>query len=315
MEAGELTMEQIRNMELPPIIVYAVPFMLFFVLLEFVIGQYKKRKLYEGKDFLASAAIGIGNLLVNAAVKFGLFAIILVFYNLVPWRVPATWWSYVLCFITIDFCRYWGHRWGHTTRVMWATHVTHHSSEQLNFSTAFRLSWTQNIKIIFFIPVAMMAFHPVVFFICHQIAVLYQFWIHTQLIGKLPRIIEFIFVTPSHHRVHHGKNDKYIDKNYGSTFIIWDRIFGTFQPEEEQVQYGITTPVNSYNPITLNFHEWRDLIRDMRRAKSWKTRLNLPFSRPGTYDPGTDSFKEPPMYVYAKPKLRKLRRKMEKQVV
>ncbi|SDL34036.1 Sterol desaturase/sphingolipid hydroxylase, fatty acid hydroxylase superfamily [Catalinimonas alkaloidigena] len=272
------------SMDLPPLINYAVPFMLALVLLEFVISQYENRELYVGKDFLASAGIGIGNLVVSAVVKAGLLAIILFFYNLVPWTVPPTWWSFVLCYVVFDFFQYWAHRVAHERRILWATHVTHHSSEQYNFSVSFRLSWTQHIKVVFFIPVALIAFDPVVFFICYQIAVLYQFWIHTELIGKLPAPIEYFFVTPSHHRVHHGSDPKYLDKNYGASFIIWDRLFGTFQPEEEQPTYGITTPVNSYNPVYLVFHEWSDIFRDLKGARSLKEAYAVLWSGPGKYN-------------------------------
>ena len=125
-----------------------------------------------------------------------------------------------------------------------------------------------------------MGFHPIVFFITHQIEVLYQFWIHTEYIRKLPKPIEYIFTTPSHHRVHHARNDKYLDKNYGSTLIIWDRMFGTFQPEEEQADYGITTPVTSYNPVYLVFHEWVDIVKDVRKSKSIKEAYDMVMTRP-----------------------------------
>jgi hypothetical protein len=125
-----------------------------------------------------------------------------------------------------------------------------------------------------------MGFDPVLFFICHQIEVLYQFWIHTEYIRKLPAPIEYVFVTPSHHRVHHSRNEKYLDKNFGSTFILWDRIFGTFQAEEEQVLYGITKPVNSYNPITLNFHEWKDITLDVIKSRSVKEAYAMMFTSP-----------------------------------
>ncbi|MGB3618343.1 MAG: sterol desaturase family protein [Catalinimonas sp.] len=271
------------SMDLPPLILYAVPVMLSLVLLEFVVGQYRKRKLYEGRDLLASVGIGIGNLVISAVTKLAMFAVVLFFYNLVPWQVPPAWWSYLLCFVVLDFCRYWAHRIAHEQRFLWATHVTHHSSEQYNFSVSFRLSWTQNVKVVFFIPVALCAFHPLVFFICHQTAVLYQFWIHTELIRRMPAWFEYIFVTPSHHRVHHAVNDKYLDRNYGSTLIIWDRMFGTFQSEEEQPVYGITTPVNSYNPVYLVFHEWIDIFRDLRRARSLREARTIFFAGPGKY--------------------------------
>lgn len=282
MDKNTLTLKELMAMDLPPIIHYAAPVMFALVFLEWGISIYQNRNIYDKKDFLASSAIGLGNLVVSAFVKTGMFFIILFFYNLVPWKIPHTWWSYVFCLIALDFFRYWAHRIGHEHRFWWSTHVTHHSSEQYNFSVSFRLNWTQHLKVIFFIPVALMGFDPVVFFICHQIEVLYQFWIHTEYIRKLPAPIEYIFTTPSHHRVHHATNEHYLDKNYGSTFIIWDRMFGTFQEEKEQPNYGITEPVNSYNPVYLVFHEWMSLIKDLLKVKSFKQGVKLLFSPPGT---------------------------------
>ncbi len=276
----KLTYEKVLAMDLPPIIVYATPVMIGLVLLEWGLSLYQNRQIYDTKDTLAATAIGVGNLVISALIKVATFGIIIFFYNLAPWRIPPTWWSYILCVVWIDFWRYWAHRVAHENRFWWATHVTHHNSEKYNWSVSFRLGWTQHIKIIFFIPVALTGFHPVVFFVAHQIEVLYQFWIHTEYIRKLPKPIEFIFTTPSHHRVHHARNGKYLDKNYGSTLIIWDRIFGTFQPEEEQPEYGITKPVNSYNPVFLNFHEWIDIYRDVRYSKSFKEAMVMIFVRP-----------------------------------
>lgn len=275
------TLEDIMTMDLPPIIIYAAPVMFALVGLEWFIRVRKMKKEYDGKDTFAATFIGVGNIVVSAVVKLTLFGIILFFYNRAPWYVPHTWWSYVLCLVAIDFFRYWAHRIAHEQRFWWSTHVTHHNSEQYNFSVSFRLSWIQHLKIVFFIPVALMGFDPFVFFICNQIEVLYQFWIHTELIHKLPRPIEYFFTTPSHHRVHHARNGKYLDKNYGSTFIIWDRMFGTFQPEEEQPDYGILKPVNSYNPVHLVFHEFVDMIRDMGRYRSPKAWWRILFGKPG----------------------------------
>lgn len=274
------TFEDISSLEFNKIIWIAAPIMFSFVLIEYLIGLKKNKKLYSGKDFLASSAVGIGNLILNGLIKTGIFTIFLIFFNLAPFRIPHTWWSYILCLILLDFCRYWAHRLAHEQRFWWSTHVVHHSSEHYNLSVSFRLSWTQNLKIIFFLPVVLMGFHPLVFFVAHQIEVLYQFWIHTELIRKLPKPIEYIFTTPSHHRVHHARNEKYLDKNYGSTFIIWDRIFGTFQPEEEQAEYGITKPVNSFNPVYLVFHAWMDLCRDIKSAKNFKEAWTMLFGSP-----------------------------------
>jgi len=187
MEKEKLTIEQVMSMGAPEVIRYAVPIMIILVLAEWAISTYQKRDLYDKRDLLAATLIGSGNLIISAFVKTTLFVTVLFIINLMPWSIPPTWWSYILCIIAIDFCRYWGHRIAHENRFWWATHVTHHNSKKYNWSVSFRLSWTQHIKFVFFIPVALMGFHPVVFFICHQIEVLYQFWIHTEYIRKLPK--------------------------------------------------------------------------------------------------------------------------------
>lgn len=292
MNKEKLTIEQVINLDLPNIILYAAPIMIGLVALEWFLSYRQKKDFYDSKDTLAATFIGLVNVGMSAAIKVVTFGIILYFYNLVPWSIPHTWWAYVLCFIYIDFWRYWAHRIAHENRFWWATHVTHHNSEKYNWSVSFRLSWTQHIKIVFFIPVALAGFHPVVFFICHQIAVLYQFWIHTEYINKLPAIIEYFFTTPSHHRVHHASNEKYLDKNYGSTFIFWDRIFGTFMPEEERPEYGLTKQIKSYNPITLNFHEWSDIVKDVKNSKSLKEAYAMIFSRPSELEQVKAKFRE-----------------------
>jgi len=292
MSKEKLTIEQVLNMDLPNIILYTAPIMIGLVAIEWFLSYRHKKDFYDSKDTLAATFIGLVNVGMSAAIKVVTFGIILYFYNLVPWSFPHTWWAYVLCFVYIDFWRYWAHRIAHENRFWWATHVTHHNSEKYNWSVSFRLSWTQHIKIIFFIPVALAGFHPVVFFICHQIAVLYQFWIHTEYINKLPAVIEYFFTTPSHHRVHHASNEKYLDKNYGSTFIFWDRIFGTFMPEEERPEYGLTKQIKSYNPITLNFHEWSDIVKDVKNSKSLKEAYAMVFSRPSELEQVKAKFRE-----------------------
>ncbi|MCC5921470.1 MAG: sterol desaturase family protein [Cyclobacteriaceae bacterium] len=275
-----ITYQQIISMDLPNIIAYAAPVMISLVLIEWFVSERRKKNYYDKKDTLAATAIGLVNLVITASLKLATFGIIIFFFNLVPWTIPHTWWAYILCFIWVDFWRYWAHRIAHENRFWWATHVTHHNSKKYNWSVSFRLGWTQHIKVIFFIPIVLVGFDPIIFFICHQIAVLYQFWIHTEYIKKLPAPIEYIFTTPSHHRVHHANNEKYLDKNYGSTLIIWDRMFGTFMPEKERPSYGLTQQVNSYNPIKLNFHEWSDIVKDIRNAKSIREGLFYIFGRP-----------------------------------
>lgn len=275
-----VTLEEIGAANWPNVILWAAPVMFVLVFAEWGLSIYHNRDVYNGKDFLAAATIGLVNVGLSALVKVVVFGAVLFFWNLVPWKIPATWWSFIPCFILLDLARYWAHRVAHEKRFWWATHVTHHNSRKYNFSVSFRLGWTQHIKFIFFIPVIMVGFDPFVFFICHQVAVLYQFWIHTEYIKKLPAPIEYIFTTPSHHRVHHASDEKYLDKNYGSTFIIWDRIFGTFMEEQERPTYGITKPVTSYNPIYLVFHEWVDLVRDLKKTHSFKQKYHILFGPP-----------------------------------
>ena len=279
----KISLEDVANLDFTTIIWIAAPVMFSLVAIESYFSYKQNKKLYEGKDFMSSTFIGVVNILLNGVMKLGVFGFFIFFYNLTPFHIPPTWWSYLLCFIALDFVRYWSHRIAHEQRFWWSTHVVHHNSEYYNLSTSFRLSWTQNLKIIFFLPVILMGFHPFVFLVVHQIAVLYQFWIHTEYIKKLPKPIEFIFTTPSHHRVHHSKNEKYIDKNYGSTLIIWDRLFGTFVEEVEKPIYGITKPINTYNPFTLVFHEWIALFKDLTKVKSIQEAYRTAFGSPVDY--------------------------------
>jgi sterol desaturase/sphingolipid hydroxylase (fatty acid hydroxylase superfamily) len=281
MEKAIFTFDDFQKLDDVTIMQYAIPVIVLSVVVEWLVGLYKKRDYYERKDFLAAIGIGAGNAILGGLVKIYLFKMSLALYNMVPWAMPREWWGFVVCFVAIDFIRYWAHRISHEQRIWWATHVTHHSSEKMNFAVSFRTSWITIIKYIFFIPVPLLGFDPLTFFICHQMAVLYQFFVHTELVKKLPAPIEYIFVTPSHHRAHHGTNTEYIDKNYGSTFIIWDRMFGTFVPEEEKPIYGLTKPVNSYNPVYLVFHEFIDIWRDLKYAKSFGEVYRILFKPPG----------------------------------
>lgn len=270
----KITLEQVAQITSDyKLIVYAAPFMIIVALLEMYFSNREKKNFYNGKDFLASLSIGLFQVLQSALLKTITFALVIWCYNISPLAIPINALSFIACFIILDFIRYYAHRIGHETNLFWATHVTHHNSEKYNLSTGFRLSWTQHIKIIFFLPISLMGFHPLVFFICHQVAVLYQYWIHTEYIHKMPAWFRYIFVTPSHHRVHHGRDEKYLDKNFGSTFIIWDRMLGTFQPEEERPTYGVINQPKGYNPITLNFHVWQDIVRNMRKAPNLKSAL------------------------------------------
>jgi sterol desaturase/sphingolipid hydroxylase (fatty acid hydroxylase superfamily) len=272
--------DQIKN-ESPNIIVWAAPAMFFFVLLEWGISRYQNRKLYDKKETIGSICVGVGNVLINLAMKLTLLYMVIGLYNLLPWRMHFSWWTFIPCYIIFDLCSYWAHRISHEQRFWWATHVVHHSSENYNLTVSFRLSWVQHLKLVFFLPVALIGFHPVIFFIVNQIAVLFQFWVHTEYIRKLHPVIEYIFATPSNHRVHHGSQEKYINKNYGPTFIIWDRMFGTYVEEDEQPLYGLTHELeDKSNPIYINFHEYADMWKDVKAAKGFRKKWFYLFGDP-----------------------------------
>lgn len=274
------SVEHLKN-NAPEIIIWSAPVMFFFVILEIYISYRQNRKYYERKETTGSVFLGIGNIMISTWIKVALFYMAVWIYNLVPWRMELNWWTFIPCYVIFDFCSYWAHNISHRQRFWWATHVAHHSGEHYNLSVSFRLSWLQYLKIIFLFPVPLMGFHPIIFFVTNQLAILFQFWVHTEYIRKLPRFVEYILATPSNHRVHHGSQPKYINKNYGATFIIWDRIFGTYQPEEEQVVYGLTHNISRKdNPIHINFHEYADIVRDVLKARGWRRKLFYIFGDP-----------------------------------
>jgi sterol desaturase/sphingolipid hydroxylase (fatty acid hydroxylase superfamily) len=285
--AKKISIQSLASIEegVPNIIVWAAPVMFFFVLLEYFISRWQNKKLYSRSETIGSTLVGLGNVAIGLVLKMFLLWIFIAIYNLIPWRMPFHWWTFIPCYILFDFCSYWAHNVSHRLRFFWATHVAHHTGEHYNLTISFRLSWVQYFKIIFFLPVAFLGFHPIILFVTNQIAVLFQFWVHTEYIKKMPRIIEYIFATPSNHRVHHGSQEKYINKNYGATFIFWDRIFGTFQEETERPIYGITHNIDhKHDPIHINFHEYYDIVRDVKQADGWREGLFYIFGNPSDID-------------------------------
>jgi sterol desaturase/sphingolipid hydroxylase (fatty acid hydroxylase superfamily) len=281
--APKILYSQIRDVmqKSPELIVWAAPFLFFFVLLEWYVARRQKKEIYARTETIGSILVGVGNVVIGIAIKFVLFYLVIAVYNLVPWRMHFNVWLFLPCYVVFDFCSYWAHRITHQQRIWWATHEVHHSSEHFNLTVSFRLSWIQHLKLVFFIPLALMGFHPILFFVVSQVAVLFQFWVHTEYIGKLHPTIEYIFATPSNHRVHHGTQNKYINKNYGATFILWDRLFKTYQKEEEKVIYGVTQNIeNKMNPVHINFHELIEIWRDIKQAKTLKLKFFYLFGDP-----------------------------------
>lgn len=237
---------------------------------------------YEFRDSRTSLAMGIGNVVVNIGWKLVVVAALAGVYLLAPFRLsasnPLTW---IALFVADDFVYYWYHRTHHTIRVFWASHVVHHSSQYYNLSTALRQPWTPFTSLPFWLPLAFLGFAPWMIVLQQAVSLVYQFFIHTERVGKLWRPAEFIMNTPSHHRVHHGSNSAYLDTNYGGILIVWDRLFGTFTPEGERPVYGLTKNIDTFNPVRVATHEFVSIWRDLRAARSWRHRFGYVFGGPG----------------------------------
>ncbi|MGD9956680.1 MAG: sterol desaturase family protein [Candidatus Nanopelagicales bacterium] len=282
--------------------VVAIPLYLGLMALELVEVRREKRDAeragtaphlvgYTAKDTATSLTMGIGSLVWGAAFATVSLAFDFFFYDrrlldLGSYAngaagIGAAIAAWALLVVLDDFCYYWFHRVHHESRFFWAAHVTHHSSQKYNLSTALRQSWIPLTSLPFYIPVFLLGFSPVQWAFVHGINLVYQFWIHTEAIDRMWRWFEAVFNTPSHHRVHHGSNPQYLDKNYAGIFIVWDRMFRTFEPEVERVRYGLTKNIDSYNPIYVAYHELVAIVRDVARARTWRARWNLAFGSPG----------------------------------
>ena len=268
----------------PNLILYAVPFFAISIVVEGIFLYREQRERIDIKDTFTSVALGFGNLFSGLITKTIMAVIFWYLYdNFHIFTLDGSaWWMWVLAFFADDFSYYWFHREAHLVRYFWASHKVHHSSEKYNLATAVRQTWTGNITFsyVFYLWMPIVGFHPIVILVMQQVSLLYQYWIHTETIGKMWRPFEYIFNTPSHHRAHHGSDVKYLDKNYAGIMIIWDRMFGTFEAEEEQTVYGITKPLNTYNPVTLNFHEWKDISKDVIKSRSLKEAYAMLFTNP-----------------------------------
>ena len=236
---------------------------------------------YESRDTATSLAMGVGNVAIAGAVKAAVFVLYLGLYELrlFDWKQGIAYW--VALVIAEDVCYYWFHRTSHEVRFLWAAHENHHSSRFYNLSTALRQSWTTPFTgILFWMPLPLLGFHPAAILVAQSISLIYQFWIHTELLGPMKHF-GWIFNTPSHHRVHHGRNIRYLDRNHGGILIVWDRLFGTFEPEREPVDYGLTKNITTFNPFRVAFHAWADLFRDMHGAGSWREAAGYLLRPPG----------------------------------
>ncbi len=271
-------------MEKLNLITLSIPAFFILIVVELIIDKFKKSHLYRMNDTVSNLNAGIVSQVVGIFTKILTLGVYIWLYNnyRIFNEIPNTWYTYILLFIGVDFFYYWFHRMSHEVSVLWGTHVVHHQSEEYNLSVALRQSATQTFgSFWFYLPLALIGFSPILFATIAAIQTLYQFWIHTRLINKMPTWFEYVFNTPSHHRVHHGVNLKYIDKNHGGTLIIFDRIFGTFQIEEEEVHYGVTSQLKSWNVAIANFDYYAWIVQQLSKVKNSKDFLLVLIKPPG----------------------------------
>ena len=267
------------------LILHAIPVFVLCLVLEAVSFYFlpdDDELGYEVRDSRTSLSMGLGNVFINIGWKLAVLAAYAAAFTVAPFHVPAdnplTW---VVLFFADDFLYYWYHRTHHTIRVLWASHVVHHSSEYYNLSTALRQTWTPFTSLPYWLPLAFLGYAPWMILLAQSWNLLYQFFIHTERVDRMWRPVELVMNTPSHHRVHHGSNAQYLDRNYGGILIIWDRLFRTFEAEGERVRYGLTTNIKTYNPVRVATHEYVSIWRDVRRAHSWRDRVGYMLKGPG----------------------------------
>lgn len=268
-------------MNLNPIVL-SIPIFFLLIGIEVLVERISHRKLYRFPDAIANLSCGITSQLSGLFLRVFAIGVYEVLYrNFAFFELERNWVYWLSLFLLVDFAYYWAHRMSHEVNLFWGGHVVHHQSEDYNLSVALRQSSFQVVwTFAFNLPLALIGFETLDFALISALNTLYQFWIHTETIGKLGWM-EYIFNTPSHHRVHHGRNPKYIDKNHAGTLIIWDRMFGTFQPEEERPVYGITKPINSWNAVWANFSHYSTMAQELRTIPRWSDKVRYLFKKPG----------------------------------
>lgn len=273
--------------------VFALPVFLLAVLLEAVWSRFRHRNLYKLQDTLASLSMLLASGVVEVVPRIAAVAAMIYLHELSPLRdvVERQWWAWLALFFLDDFSYYWFHRSNHEIRLLWAGHVNHHSSQYLNFGTALRQGVGERVhKMLFWLWLALLGFDVGMILTMIGLNLIYQFWVHTEVVRKLPAWIEAVFNTPSHHRVHHASNTRYLDCNHAGVLIIWDRLFGTFSPEidTEPPVYGLTKNIHTYNPVRVLFHEYAALWRDVARAQGWRNKASYLLRAPGWSHDGVD---------------------------
>jgi sterol desaturase/sphingolipid hydroxylase (fatty acid hydroxylase superfamily) len=264
------------------LIVYAIPVFFILIGIELLIARMRNLSYYRFNDAVTNLSCGIGSQISGIFLKTFTFIGYTYLYQHSIWKIQDTVLTGILLFIGVDFFYYWFHRLAHEISFLWGSHVVHHQSEEYNLTVALRQAALQGaFSWVFYLPLAVVGFSPAMFLTIASLQTLYQFWIHTKLINKMHPAFEYVFNTPSHHRVHHGVNPKYIDRNHGGTLIIFDRMFGTFQVEEEEVVYGITKQPKSWNPVYVNFEYWIDLFKETFSVRSHADKVRMMLKGPG----------------------------------
>jgi sterol desaturase/sphingolipid hydroxylase (fatty acid hydroxylase superfamily) len=275
------------------LILISTPLYLVIIGLEVLLSNYGRKQVYSWKDTAANVYLMVLNAFVDVSVRTAYLFVLNVFfhYRIFSFSNVIVYW--IALVILEDFLYYWLHRFDHEVRLFWAVHITHHSSSRLNFSVGFRSSVFQPLyRFVYFIPLALLGFKPLDIVFIYSITQIWGILVHTELVNKMG-LLEYVLVTPSHHRVHHASNPKYLDMNMGMLLIVWDKLFGTFQPElsvkeYQPLKYGLTTSVQKQTPVTILFHEWTSIGRDLRRKDiSWRQKLYYVFGPPGWSHDGT----------------------------
>src|SRR3954469_11052851 len=267
------------------VLYYAIPFFVLLLVVEAISFRHDHEDDlvgYELKDTRTSITMGLGNVTINIVWKLVVVTIYAALYELTPFRLDShDWWVWPLLFFADDLAYYWFHRVSPVSRLFWASHVVHHSSTHFNLSTALRQTWVPMTYLPFWLPLLLVGFPPWMVLLAQSWSLIYQFGLHTERISRLPRPVEAIFNTPSHHRVHHGANEQYLDRNYAGILIIWDRIFSSFAGESERVRYGLTKNIQTFKPTEVAFHEYKAIVRDVRGAPGWRERAGYMLRGPG----------------------------------
>ncbi len=275
------------------LIAYVVPLFIAALVVEAIWSRVRGQGLYHLPDTGSSLLMLAASATFEVVPKVALIGVMILFYEISPLRgvVGHQPWAWVLLFFLDDLTYYWFHRLNHEVRFFWAGHVNHHSSEYLNYGTALRQGVGERVyKLVFWLWLPLLGFDPGMVLLMMGLSLSYQFWTHTEAVRRLPAWYEAVFNTPSHHRVHHGSNTRYLDRNHAGVLIVWDKLFGTFSPEadEEPVVYGLTENLGTFNPFWVLVHGYAELWRDMRRAPSWRDRWCYLVRAPGWSHDGPD---------------------------